>query len=118
MGTGLGLDLVQVRTKDLCASISKLEDGHILPSIREDSHDQLPFLSDFCSQGTDGWPAPLLKDVELPEEKWRELYPQCVRMMRVMFQHAKLVHADLSEFNMLYHEGKIFFIDVSQVLWV
>jgi len=64
--------------------------------------------------GTDGWPAPLLKDVELSEEKARELYPQCVRMMRLMFQEAKLVHADLSEFNMLYHEGKVFFIDVSQ----
>merc|ERR1712142_1104365 len=31
-----------------------------------------------------------------------------------MFQEAKLVHADLSEFNMLYHEGKVYFIDVSQ----
>ena len=37
-------------------------------------------------------------------------------MMRLMFQEAKLVHADLSEFNMLYHEGKVFFIDVSQVI--
>jgi len=35
-------------------------------------------------------------------------------MMRLMFQEAKLVHADLSEFNMLYHEGKVYFIDVSQ----
>jgi len=69
-------------------------------------------LMDFI--GTDGWPAPLLKDVELAEEKARELYPQCLRMMRLMFQEAKLVHADLSEFNMLYHEGKVFFIDVSQ----
>ena len=42
------------------------------------------------------------------------MYPQCVRMMRLMFQEAKLVHADLSEFNMLYHEGKVYFIDVSQ----
>jgi len=64
--------------------------------------------------GTNGWPAPLLKDVDLSEDKARELYPQCVRMMRIMFQEAKLVHADLSEFNMLYHEGKIIFIDVSQ----
>ena len=46
-------------------------------------------------------PAPKLKDVELSESKARELYLQCIQIMRVMYQESKLVHADLSEFNML-----------------
>lgn len=46
--------------------------------------------------------APKLKDVILSESKARELYLQCVHLMRTLFQECRLVHADLSEFNMLY----------------
>jgi len=34
--------------------------------------------------------------------------------MRTMFHQCKLVHADLSEYNILYHEGHLWIIDVSQ----
>ncbi|XP_064605652.1 serine/threonine-protein kinase RIO1-like [Liolophura sinensis] len=64
--------------------------------------------------GTEGWPAPLLKDVSLSEGKARELYLQCIHIVRTLYQECRLVHADLSEFNMLFHQGKIFIIDVSQ----
>ena len=64
--------------------------------------------------GKDGWPAPLLKDVMLSESKARELYLQCVQVVRTIYWKCHLVHADLSEFNMLYHEGQIVVIDVSQ----
>jgi len=64
--------------------------------------------------GEAGWPAPRLKEVELSESKARELYRDTVILIRRMFHDCKLVHADLSEFNMLYHEGKVVVIDVSQ----
>lgn len=64
--------------------------------------------------GRDGWPAPRLKDAELGPAKWDELYVQCVKTMRTMFHTCRLVHADLSEFNMLYHAGRLWVIDVSQ----
>ncbi|KAK3700071.1 hypothetical protein QZH41_004364 [Actinostola sp. cb2023] len=64
--------------------------------------------------GTAGWPAPLLKDVSLSEAKARELYLQCVKMVRDIYWKSRLVHADLSEFNMLYHKGGVYVIDVSQ----
>ncbi|XP_006823266.1 serine/threonine-protein kinase RIO1-like [Saccoglossus kowalevskii] len=64
--------------------------------------------------GTQGWPAPKLKDVELSESKARELYLSCIQLIRKIYQDCKLVHADLSEYNMLYHEGDVFLIDVSQ----
>ncbi|OWF56157.1 Serine/threonine-protein kinase RIO1 [Mizuhopecten yessoensis] len=64
--------------------------------------------------GTDGWPAPLLKDCDLSDSKARELYLQCIHMVRTLYHTCKLIHADLSEFNMLYHEGRVYVIDVSQ----
>uniref|UniRef100_W5UHL8 Serine/threonine-protein kinase RIO1 n=1 Tax=Ictalurus punctatus TaxID=7998 RepID=W5UHL8_ICTPU len=64
--------------------------------------------------GKDDMPAPLLKNAALSESKARELYLQVIQKMRLMYQEARLVHADLSEFNMLYHDGDAYIIDVSQ----
>ncbi|XP_019398569.1 PREDICTED: serine/threonine-protein kinase RIO1 isoform X1 [Crocodylus porosus] len=64
--------------------------------------------------GKGDMPAPLLKNVQLSDSKARELYLQIIQYMRRMYQDARLVHADLSEFNMLYHNGDVFIIDVSQ----
>jgi len=64
--------------------------------------------------GSDGWPAPLLKDVKLTESKYRELYLNCVLLLRRLYHDCKLVHADLSEFNLLYDHGHVVVIDVSQ----
>jgi RIO kinase 1 len=70
--------------------------------------------------GANGWPAPRLKDAHLSDRRLAECYWHCVRYMRRMFQVCKLVHGDLSEYNMLYlnddaadHCG-LYFIDVSQ----
>lgn len=64
--------------------------------------------------GIDGWPAPLLKDVTLSESKARELYLKCIQIVRNIYWKCRLVHADLSEFNMLYQGDKLYVIDVSQ----
>ncbi|KAG6831920.1 hypothetical protein H0H92_006521 [Tricholoma furcatifolium] len=61
----------------------------------------------------DGWASPRLKDAELPSE-CAELYQELVLIVRRMFHQCKLVHADLSEYNILYHEGHLCIIDVSQ----
>ncbi|KAM9844871.1 serine/threonine-protein kinase RIO1 [Aulostomus maculatus] len=64
--------------------------------------------------GKDSMPAPLLKNAALSESKARQLYLQVLQNMRRMFHEARLVHADLSEFNILYHDGDAYIIDVSQ----
>jgi RIO kinase 1 len=65
-----------------------------------------------------GWAAPRLRDIELQgddlDEQWRVLYLQLLGLMKRMYQTCKLVHADLSEYNVLYHQKKLFIIDVSQ----
>ncbi|KAF5817185.1 putative non-specific serine/threonine protein kinase [Helianthus annuus] len=64
--------------------------------------------------GTTGWAAPRLKDAALSLDKLREGYVEMITSMRVLYQKCKLVHGDLSEYNILYHEGHLYIIDVSQ----
>jgi len=64
--------------------------------------------------GKEGWPAPRLKDANLSESKARELYRSVLVSVHKMFHLCKLVHGDLSEYNMLYHQGDAYIIDVSQ----
>lgn len=43
--------------------------------------------------GTDGWPAPLLKNAEFNEEVANNLYLDCIKYMRTMYRDCRLVHA-------------------------
>ncbi|KAF2221707.1 RIO1 family-domain-containing protein [Elsinoe ampelina] len=67
-----------------------------------------------------GWPAPRLRDAAFTgsgndqTQIMRDLYIQLLSYVRKMYQVCKLVHADLSEYNLLYHEGRLWMIDVSQ----
>eukprot|EP01010_Urceolus_cornutus_P001216 NODE_173_length_2114_cov_313.467312_g137_i0.p1 GENE.NODE_173_length_2114_cov_313.467312_g137_i0~~NODE_173_length_2114_cov_313.467312_g137_i0.p1 ORF type:complete len:656 (+),score=196.26 NODE_173_length_2114_cov_313.467312_g137_i0:63-1970(+) len=64
--------------------------------------------------GHEGWPAPRLHDVKLDESHMRSGYMQLVRIMHTLYHHCKLVHGDLSEYNILFHKGMLYVIDVSQ----
>ncbi|KAM7183265.1 putative serine threonine-protein kinase [Naviculisporaceae sp. PSN 640] len=65
-----------------------------------------------------GWAYPRLRDARLTgddvEEQWRALYIQLLGIMRRMYHVCRLVHADLSEYNILYNDKKLYIIDVSQ----
>lgn len=81
--------------------------------------------------GGGGWAAPRLKDAAIDEATMTQLYwviyptwtielvistrrQDCARYMRIMFEQCRLVHGDLSEYNILYHENRLYIIDVSQ----
>lgn len=65
-----------------------------------------------------GYPAPRLKDVDFEgddgADRWREVYLTTLGYMRRMYQECKLVHGDLSEYNILWHNNMPYVIDVSQ----
>ncbi|KAL6404256.1 RIO kinase 1 [Ilyonectria robusta] len=65
-----------------------------------------------------GWAYPRLRDATLSgddvDQQWHKLYVQLLGLMRRIYQVCRLVHADLSEYNILYHDGKLYIIDVSQ----
>ena len=69
----------------------------------------------------EGDKAPRLKDVSFPELsqddaalQWDLLYLQCCLYMRDLFQNCRLVHGDLSEYNLLFWRNELYLIDVSQ----
>ncbi|RFN44853.1 rio kinase 1 [Fusarium flagelliforme] len=65
-----------------------------------------------------GWAYPRLRDATLTgddvDQQWHKLYVQLLGIMRKIYQVCRLVHADLSEYNILYHKEKLYIIDVSQ----
>jgi RIO kinase 1 len=61
--------------------------------------------------GEDDKPAPLLKDVNLQNpQKW---YDNIIKNMKKLYNKG-LVHADLSEFNILVYKNRPVFIDMAQ----
>lgn len=64
--------------------------------------------------GSDGKAAPKLAEARLKPKSLSSAYEQCVGMMRKLFINCRLVHADLSEFNMLWHAKQLWFIDLAQ----
>lgn len=66
--------------------------------------------------GEDRQPAPQLKDADLRGKDLSEAYHQCIKLMKQLYEECKLVHADLSEFNLLWHCGTLYVIDVSQAV--
>ena len=69
---------------------------------------------DFLGDG-EGNAAPRLRDA-YDVEDWNQVYEQCLLIIRRMYQRCRLVHADLSEYNLLYHQGEVWVIDVSQAV--
>lgn len=61
-----------------------------------------------------GWPSPRLRDANIDPDEYPALYRQLIAYMRILYHKCRLVHADLSEYNILYHQKKLFIIDVSQ----
>eukprot|EP01034_Spumella_vulgaris_P032446 gene32446-40045_t len=64
--------------------------------------------------GKDGWCAPRLKDAELTVDQMFECYKTIAVDMRRMYHECNLVHGDLSEYNLLWHNERPVIIDVSQ----
>ena len=67
--------------------------------------------------GKAGKAAPRLKDAP-DDSDWSDIYRQTILATRKMFQECKLVHGDLSEYNLLLDEGVVVMIDVSQSVGV
>ena len=58
--------------------------------------------------------APQLKDVDLEPGDAKRIYEKIIEYISVLYNKADLVHADLSEFNILYDEGEPVIIDMGQ----
>ena len=63
--------------------------------------------------GQDESPAPQIRDVDLGEEA-KAAFEKLSEYISVLYNRAGLVHADLSEFNVLYDAGETVLIDMGQ----
>ncbi|MCS7126173.1 MAG: serine protein kinase RIO [Aigarchaeota archaeon] len=69
--------------------------------------------------GEDGRRYPTLAEVKLTREELEEIYPQVINAVKKMYNEAKLVHGDLSEYNIFkLPNNSIAFIDLSQAVHV
>ena len=65
--------------------------------------------------GSEGRPAPKLKEAveHMSHAEVARAYQQVKEMMVNLYNTCYLVHADLSEYNILWFNGECWFIDVS-----
>jgi len=68
--------------------------------------------------GSDGTAAPKLKHARLSDAQYEVAYSEVCDIMRKMYSEAHLVHADFSEYNLLYHNDECYVIDVGQAVLV
>jgi RIO kinase 1 len=70
--------------------------------------------------GENGVRAPLLKEMAdaglLSSEFSQQIFKEIVNSIYKMYWYAGLVHGDLSEYNVMVNNGKIYIIDVSQAV--
>jgi RIO kinase 1 len=68
---------------------------------------------EFIGDVDSGTPARLMKNVEI--ESPVDTFNEIINMIQIGYTKAGLVHADLSEYNILWHNGPVV-IDVSQAV--
>ena len=64
--------------------------------------------------GDDSGPAPLLKDYALQPGEAKIFYAELLSFISSAFMDAKLVHSDLSQYNVMVFSGRTYVIDCSQ----
>ncbi|ORY30587.1 RIO1 family-domain-containing protein [Naematelia encephala] len=103
--------MVRVWAEKELRNLRRLHQGGIRVPIAIEQKENV-LVMEFLATGESA--SPRLKDAELSQEDVARLYSELIVIMRRMFKHCKLVHADLSEYNILLHDSHICIIDVSQ----
>lgn len=95
-------NLKRLNKENIPAPVPRVCKGHILVMSFIGKTRPAPQLGKYCSQNTKG--------------NHMDLYKQVVLIMRRIYQRASLVHADLSEYNLLVWKGQVHVIDVAQAV--
>ncbi len=68
--------------------------------------------------GEDGVRAPLLKELQPTKKQSIKYYKQILDNLQKIVCQARMVHADLSEYNIMIHQEKTIIIDVAQAVLI
>ncbi len=110
--------LIYLWTRKEFRNLKKLYDAGVSVPKPIASHNNV-LVMEFI--GEDGVRAPLLKEVwqELSENDLYWIYEQVINNMQKMYCRARMVHADMSEFNIMVRKDmSIVIIDVSQAVLI
>eukprot|EP00924_Labyrinthula_sp_SR-Ha-C_P008775 maker-scaffold_2-snap-gene-2.22-mRNA-1 protein AED:0.00 eAED:0.00 QI:231/1/1/1/1/1/2/475/607 len=66
--------------------------------------------------GRKSWPSPQLKETNLSRTSYAKTLIECIFLLRALYAKCDLVHADFSEYNVIYHEKKCYVIDLGQAV--
>lgn len=106
-----GTQMIYAWTKKEFANLKRMHEGDIrVPQPYAYSKNIL--IMEYLTH--EGYPAPMLKDVELKDKYMTNIGEQVIDYMDVLYNDLDMVHGDLSEFNILIAEGYPYLIDVSQ----
>ncbi len=103
-------DIVFTWTRKEFSNLKRAHDANLpvpLPLVWDRNILVMEFL------GENERPYPQLRNVELPDPE--AVYQEIISFMKTLYQEAKLVHADLSEFNILFSD-RAFVIDMGQAV--
>lgn len=99
--------------RDFASSECSSEDQYSTTSSGTEN-DEIENTYELSESGGVGGVAPNLKSAALHGIELQDAYNQVVILMKRLHEECGLVHADLSEYNMLYWEGVVHIIDVGQ----
>ncbi len=107
------------KRRDIIFAWAKREFTNLLKAKKADVKVPNPYMHFFnivvMSFIGDENPALQLKDYVFENEnELKNIFDQIVKNYKNLYHKAKLVHGDLSKFNILIHKGKVYFIDFSQ----
>jgi len=94
-------------------NLQRLKEAKIRAPVPMAFHKNMLIMSEITF---DGKPAPMLKRVELSPEDLKEVWKEVLGFMVKMYKKAELVHADLSEYNILISNDGPVMIDLGQAV--
>lgn len=95
-------------------NLRRIHQSGVIPAPKPVEVKNNVLVMEFLSRG-DGFASPRLKDYPFVDSS--EIYHYYYTMLayiRLLYQVCRLVHADLSEYNAIVHDGRLYIIDVSQ----
>ncbi|EDO17323.1 hypothetical protein Kpol_1062p31 [Vanderwaltozyma polyspora DSM 70294] len=95
-------------------NLRRIHQSGVIPAPKPVEVKSNVLVMEFLNRGN-GFASPRLKDYPYKDRDeifW--YYHILVAYMRLLYQVCRLVHADLSEYNTIVHQGKLYMIDVSQ----
>ncbi|GCE98887.1 protein kinase rio1 [Zygosaccharomyces mellis] len=106
--------MIKVWAEKEFRNLRRIDSSGVIPTASPVEVKSNVLVMKFLNRG-DGAPSPRLKDYQYQDElEVAHYYYKVIAYMRLLYQVCRLVHADLSEYNIVVHQNVLHIIDVSQ----